>query len=613
MSAPRRLRDPAARATFWAWLALGLAMAASAALLLYWGRGQTIRGDELGYAARLADQPFLHAVFHSPPNKYFIAVPLILYDALFALFGIARQLPFRLVSTALVLLCAVSFFLIARRRVRDVAALPPTILLLFFGSGWETVMTPIRIPSLIAVAAGLAALLAVGRRDWAGDGGGALLLSIAVASHPVGLAFLAAGGILVVARPGRQRWTSLWAVAIPAAVFAAWWAFLRSPTTNVIFPTHVSDVIDFALNSWTAVTAHVTGLAGVIAQPSFAQAIAQALAAALFALLVVVLTVRRGRAPATFWAAVAGFVVLVVSTRLSPGGFLRSPEEVRYLFPEAVLFLLMLIELAALVRLSAAVSLVATAVMAAGLTYNVVQLRNARTDIVIDSRHAVGLFSAYELAGSRLHGGYSPGALSVPARDYVAAKRYGSIALSPTELEAAPISTRLAADMALAGSLHLAVRPSRSASRDRRVSPEVAQVLDGRVTKGRSCLHLVPTSPKAAAATAVPLNPNPSQKTILERVARGRPPAPMATAPELAVLSSPPGQLLLRARDIKDVAILVGRFASPPSAQLPQPKPGRAGVLRLPSNGLDVPWAVTVASARPVQVCGAPGPSRGNG
>ena len=81
------------------------AMVGSAAALMFESRGQTIRGDELGYAARLASEPFGHAVFHSPSNKYFIAVPLLVYDAMFNLFGLAADVPYRIVVTALVLLC----------------------------------------------------------------------------------------------------------------------------------------------------------------------------------------------------------------------------------------------------------------------------------------------------------------------------------------------------------------------------------------------------------------------------------------------------------------------------------------------------------------------------
>ena len=91
----------------------------------------------------------------------------------------------------------------------DVLASPPTVLLLFFGSGWETLITAIRIPALIAVACGLGSLLVLERRDRRGDIAATVLLGAAVASHPLGLSFLAAAAVLVIARPSSERGKSL--------------------------------------------------------------------------------------------------------------------------------------------------------------------------------------------------------------------------------------------------------------------------------------------------------------------------------------------------------------------------------------------------------------------
>ena len=209
-------------------------MVAAAIVLVYESRGQTIRGDELGYAARLGTKPFSEAIFNSSPNKYFLPVPLALYDAMFNVFGLAADVPYRIVVTALVLLCGGLFFALVRRRVGDLMALPPTLLLLFFGSGSETTLTAIRIPSLIAVAAGLGTLLVLERRDRRGDLAAAALLTIAVASHPIGLSFLAASVVLIAARPAAKRWRAAWVVAIPAAVFAAWWRLPAGARHQVI-------------------------------------------------------------------------------------------------------------------------------------------------------------------------------------------------------------------------------------------------------------------------------------------------------------------------------------------------------------------------------------------
>jgi hypothetical protein len=578
-------------------------MAGSALALLYWGRDQTIRGDELGYAARLASQPFDHAVLHSPPNKYFIAVPLLLYHAMFEVFGLAADLPSRLVVTALVLLCAGLFFVLARRRVGDLLAVPPTVLLLFFGSGWDTVITPGRMPSLIAVAAGLGALIALEKRNSRGDIVAATLLTASVASHPVGLSFLAAAGVLVVFRPWPQPWRSAWLLAVPAAAFGAWWLFLRAPTTDVIFPTRPIDVFDFAVDSWISISATVSGLAGILDEPTFDQTLAQIVAAALFASLVVILVMRRGRVPASLWAALVGLVVLVGSTRLSPGGWLRSPEEIRYLYPEAVLFLLVLTELAGVARVRGWAALAFTGVLVLGLVYNVDRLQDGGALARLDSQRALAQYTVYETAGPSLREDFKPSDFSATAGEYLdAAERYGSVTEPVAELAAAPALVRQAADDALAGSIGLALRPAHGLGPPGPQAPRLIQELGGRVVRGQGCLRLEPSRPASGVATAtVPLDPNPSKKAAFRRALRGEAPP---TVPKLAQLAPPSEGLGLSAPDISRTAILVGRFASPPTAQLDRPERAHFGTLRLPADGLRLPWQVIVASSVPVTVCG---------
>jgi hypothetical protein len=582
------------------------AMVVSAIVLIYESRGQTIRGDELGYAARLASKPFGEALFNSPPNKYFLPVPLALYDAMFNVFGLVADVPYRIVVTALVLLCGGLFFALVRRRVGDLMALPPTFLLLFFGSGWETTITAIRIPSLIAVAAGLGTLLVLERRDRRGDIAAAVLLSVSIASHPIGLCFLAAAGVLIVARPSPERWRTAWVVAIPAAVFAAWWLFLRAPNTESFSSTRPIDIIRFAVDSWTSITAHVSGLAGLIDQPTFDQTIAQVAAAALVALIIAAVVIWWRRVPATFWAALVAFVVLVCSTRLSPGGFLRSPDEVRYLYPEGVLLLLVVMEAAAIARLRAWAALGFTVVLLLGLVYNIGQLRDGGGLARATSQEALGNYSAYEIAGPALDESYKPGDFAPSAREYVqAARAYGSVADSPAELQTASALERASVDAALPGSLGLAVQPVFSTHAGGTAAPKVTRVWSGKVTRGQGCVRLEPSPPGATPVVPrVPLDPELSRRAILGRVVRGLPPRPTETLAQLAELTVSPGEVRLYAPDISRTGVLLGRFAEPPIAQLDRPGGGRAGVLRLPASGVALPWRVTVASNQPVTVCG---------
>ena len=215
------------------------------------------------------------------------------------------------------------------------------------------------------------------------------------------------------------------------------------------------------MDSWISIAAAVSGLAGVVDEPTFDQTVAQMVAAALFASLVVVLAVRRFRVPASLWAALAALVVLLVSTRLSPGGFFRSPEELRYLYPEGVLMLLLLTELAGAARVRGWAALGLCGVLVLGLVYNVDRLRDGGATARLDSQVALAQYTAYETAGPSLREDFQPSGFAPTAGEYVdAAARYGSVTEPAAELAAAPLVVRQAADDALAGSFGLALRPA---------------------------------------------------------------------------------------------------------------------------------------------------------
>ena len=176
---------------------LGVALILSATLLAFWGRGQTLGGDELQYAVRLSTQSLGHAMLYPPHDGYLIAPPLVVYRALFETAGLGDYGAHRAVAIALVITCALLFFALARGRVGDLWALPPTVLMLFFGYGSESVLTAERIPGSMALASGLGTFLALRQATFKRDVIAALLLTAALASHPVGIAFAMGAGVLI--------------------------------------------------------------------------------------------------------------------------------------------------------------------------------------------------------------------------------------------------------------------------------------------------------------------------------------------------------------------------------------------------------------------------------
>ena len=240
------------------WAVFGAAAPVSIVVILIGSRDTVLTGDELGILSRVADQSLGHALFEPPPSKYLIAFPTLVYGGIAGVFGAGSYLPYRILGVALVVLAAALLFALARRRAPEPLALGCAILLLFFGAAGEVVAIPARVPGQIAVCAGLGMLLALDTRDRRDDALACALGVVAVISHPVGLAFVGAAGIVVVF--GRERgWRTVWVAAVPLAVYALWWLTLRTPAGDDV-PLTIGDAYTFARDAFTAVCAALTGI-----------------------------------------------------------------------------------------------------------------------------------------------------------------------------------------------------------------------------------------------------------------------------------------------------------------------------------------------------------------
>ncbi len=82
--------------------------------------------------------------------------------------------------------CVVEAFVLMRRRVGGPLAVGPAIVLLFFGSAQEVVVSPLGIPFTLSIAFGLGAFLAVERADLPGDLTAMAMLLLAGLSHTFG-------------------------------------------------------------------------------------------------------------------------------------------------------------------------------------------------------------------------------------------------------------------------------------------------------------------------------------------------------------------------------------------------------------------------------------------
>ncbi len=591
-----RLGDRALESRHAAWVALGLAVVAAAIFLGYESRGETLGGDEWDYAIRLSSQPLGHALFQPPPNKYLIVVPLLLYKGLFEIFGIGSYAPYRVVGIGLVILCAGLFFLIARRRVGDLLAAPPTILLLFFGSASEVVVTSLRIPSQIAVATGLGMLLALDQRTLRADVVACLLLAVALTSHPESAAFAAAAIVLIIFRPSPERWRRSWVFLAPIALIG----ILSALQTNSGGTSPAFDRIDhlpaFVAQSFVAITAAITGVSGVIDGPAFHDALGWIGAGILIVVVALALSRRSAPLAPMFWALAAALLTLLVTTGLAPVSYERTPGTPRYLYPEAVLLLLLLAEVARPTRFPRTAAWIATAVITAALIANFQDVRSSANHLRVSSTQVKAELGAIDIARRNVDPnfvvftpqiqqvfGIAPRAPATPlgtggvgslmrSSEYLRiAQDFGSPAYSPQELATLrAIPPRQAADAGLvAGTrLHLEPAPARRPGQGPR--PQAKAVPAGSAKASGSCLTLNPESGVARAA-----------------------------------ISLPPGGAWLS--DVgSQQALALSRFAPVRAAPLKAPAASGAAYLRIPRDRSAIPWTLWVSSPRPVSVCGLP-------
>ena len=560
------------------------------------------------YAFRLAHDPFAEAAFTSPLNLYLIALPLALYRGMFEVFGLGADLPYRLVSTALVLACGVLFYTLARRRIGDLAAILPTALLVLFGATGEVVASAIRIPMLIAIAVGLGALLALERRDLRGDLVAATLLLASVLSHPVALGFLLAAAVVLWFRPPPKRWTRAWIVLVPGAVFAAWWAFVRTPAPGVESRASLGDVLDFAWDSWVSVTSAASGLSGVLPEPSFEQPAAKVLAVLILALLAAGTIRHARRLPPIYWAALAALVALLVAPRLGPNGWVRLPDQDRYLYPDSLLLLLAGAALVGTARLAGTWRLAVGGVLVLALVSNVGQLIDYGPFARSFSERAVGAYSAYELAGPRAVTDFRVSPFEPSAGEYLqAAAAFGSAADSPTQLPTSPSTERATADSALVGTLGIDLRRSPRPRPRAGPRPIVDVSYAESATRQGACIELTPrelTDAQPPPSMTVELRRGVSQSEALEHIAAAGIPYDFLTVPALATLTVRGGGLWIHG-DLSHVALVLSRFADQPTAPIP-PLGARSALLAIPPDPASAPWRVAVGATKPLVVCGLP-------
>ena len=306
-------------------------------------------------------------------------VPVAIYKLLFATVGLRHYWPYRVSGTAAHLLCVTLVFVYARPRVGGYLALLLAAVILFFGPGWPDFLWPFQAAWLIAITAGIGALLMLDRDDRAGRIVACVFVCIALASAGPGLAFGIGVGVELILR---RRWRDMWIVVVPFSLYAVWWVGYQQASlvgnSLLLLPRFVLDAAAGAVSA-------LTGLAKIDVTTDTGSYLDAGPALLVVAVGLAAWRVKRiGRLQPRVVTLIATAVAFWVITGLGRANvrvdgvtLAFTGDEGRYLYVGAVLIVLLAAELASGLAVPRGVSAIAGLVTVAIIVSNVGPLRDA--------------------------------------------------------------------------------------------------------------------------------------------------------------------------------------------------------------------------------------------
>ncbi len=449
-------------------------MVAAFAVILYLSRGMALSPDEVSWFLTTPQLSPREAL--EPYGGALLATTRVVYWALFEVFG-AGYLPFRILAAATVLLTVGVFYAYASKAIGRVAALAPSLVLLFFGPDALHVLAGNTFTVLLPIACGICALLAVDRGDRRGDVAACVLLCLAVVTYSTGLAVTVGVAVAILWRA--DRWRRAWIVLVPIGIYVAWWLWARTSTeagSGVV----VSNALLIPAWGFESLGAIASSMVGLNYRFSGAPEPIQAGAPlALVALVGLGWRFWKGPLPEAFWPALAAILALWTLQALAADGADNYPSSPHYLFPVTLVALLAVVQAARGVRWTGALLLVVFAVAAVALATNASVLRQRAAEFRYDySPQARAAFTGLDVAGPSADPTFAFEGLALnpglymafrgvgarPTDDYrIAIERYGSPGYTLPDLpEGGPASQARAAaiaDSVLVASLDLGIEP----------------------------------------------------------------------------------------------------------------------------------------------------------
>lgn len=551
--------------------ALGVAMTVSAAVILIGGRDLWFWSDELDWLTGFND--FAPRSLLTPHSSHLLALPRVVYELLPRVFGV-DYLPFRILGVICLQAAAVLLFVLVRRRLGPTLALLPAVVLLFYGSGQDAVISPLGIPFLMSIALGLGAFAAVERRTLGGDAGAMALLSLSILSHTFGA--IVALGVAVYYALERGRRRELWVAVVPLVLWFAWWLWARQFDQGL---ASASNIIGAPLFVVEAAGAAVEGMFGI--PPNFGGGgdALPVLLRMLFALTAlaaaVALAVRllAGRVTPWTWAYLVTLLAYWGGLALSEGPD-RTATTPRYLIFGAIMIVLLAAESLRGREPSPRGRRIAAAVFAVCLAGNVALLLHMLPQFTADARDVRAQLGSVDLGGAVIDPAFTVRSLGSPASEQIPSTAFAL--------------DRFAADVGPLGD---------SPDELREQSEEVRRGADFVLVRGLGITAVeIPVQGGPELTGCVVHRPAPDGYTTFEL-------DPGADAVELVADSGAPG-----------AELELGRFADAPDTSIGDLRQDRPVAVLIPEDGVDQPWlARTTGTVRSCSIeAAAGGPDGGN-
>jgi hypothetical protein len=498
-----------------------------------------------------------YTIFH-PHNEHIVAIPVLLELLILRLFGMSSATPEYVLLAAGLLGTATLLFFYIRRRVGPVLGLCAVALILCLGSAWDVLLWPFQIGLVGASFFGLAAILALERKDRRWDVVACVCLVLACGFSELGLSFVA-GAAVVVLQGSRESWRArAFPVVVPIVLYVGWYA-----GWGHVAESHFALKNVFVSPRYVAEAAAVAvgALSGLDAVP-LPEPRQMLWGSVLLVALIACVAYRHHRKPVFFPGLWPAATIALVSWLLTAFNYLpgREPDASRYQYASGLLVLMVLANLFQGVRLSRAALIAAAGLTVLAIGPNLALLKEGSTHLKDESVLTRAGTAAIEISRRTVDPDFqltaqvagTPSLVNVYAGKYLeAVDEFGSPAYTPDGLAAAPPAGRRQADIVLGAALPVSTSTTRL--------DFDANASGGCVEAGSDGRAEVPVAP---GVTRIELAPGPAADLQLRRFAEGEYPL---------VLPSPPG--------------------------------GSRTVLKIPRDEASQQWYLHVEAEQPALVC----------